>query len=792
MIYQLNEDFSTATTAMPTEHPRRATIEALAGALRLSLEAVSEDPTHLRAQLLGRLKKSLGDGVARFLSLAHRASVRAGLYPRSPSLVAPGGALRCTLVGHQAPITAVALMPNTRRLASGSADQTIRIWDYDSGAELLTLSGHSSPVTALAITRDGKHIVSGSGGVHKNAAPSDNSIRVWDSAAGTALASLLGHTDDVLALLTTFDCEAVISASRDKTLRRWRLQGDAAPLTLTRDLICGIGPMLAPDGKRVAAFTEDKILRTWCVATGEQISHFPIPELDHTTVALLTPDWKRLVVSATGKLWILDVVCGRLLATIPLDGWADVIALGPDGLRVAVASCRRRHHQSSLCELSVYDLDTGNARRIFKDDAGDEPSLVQFLPDGRHVICVRGPICSPSVKHIASVWDIESCKCVVECKGHHAQIIWIAVDAECHRLITGSADGTAKLWDLRTRAQPADDAGHGGEVTRVALFARNRRAVSGGDDGRVVVWDADCGAEVMSLRSHSRRVTDIALTPDGEHAVSASTDRTLKLWDLRSGREVHTLRGHGDAVYAVAVTPDGRRAISGSDDDSLIVWDLKAGDAIRTLRRHRDEVVKVFVTPDGRFAASEGGPDDRAICVWNLETWQGFDLPLRSSVCGVSGARKTIYTSFQNVICGWDLSSGRESFRLGASSAGIASIMMDAECRWAVSTSRDMRTMEVWRFNDNGGELLSSRAGPGWGHVQDVCSDGSLAVCSDACALMVWDLCTGKLVARFLGDYYFPRSRGVLQMQAVVLSSDAALLVAGDIAGGVHFLSLER
>ena len=48
-------------------------------------------------------------------------------------------------------------------IVSGSADETIKIWNFQSGQEIKTLSGHSSKVNSVAITSDNKFIVSGSG-----------------------------------------------------------------------------------------------------------------------------------------------------------------------------------------------------------------------------------------------------------------------------------------------------------------------------------------------------------------------------------------------------------------------------------------------------------------------------------------------------------------------------------------------------------------------------------------------------------------------------------------------------
>ena len=75
-----------------------------------------------------------------------------------------------TLRGHTSWVTSVAFSPDGRLLASGSDDQTVKLWDVATGQEVRTLSGHTAPVRSLAFSPDGRLLASGSW---------DGTVRIW-------------------------------------------------------------------------------------------------------------------------------------------------------------------------------------------------------------------------------------------------------------------------------------------------------------------------------------------------------------------------------------------------------------------------------------------------------------------------------------------------------------------------------------------------------------------------------------------------------------------------------------
>jgi WD40 repeat protein len=88
-----------------------------------------------------------------------------------------------TLSGHfptvsQTAVMSVAFSPDGKRSVSGGSDQTLKIWDAETGHETLTLRGHAMGVLSVAFSPDGTRIVSGS---------DDRTLKVWDARTGQSI-----------------------------------------------------------------------------------------------------------------------------------------------------------------------------------------------------------------------------------------------------------------------------------------------------------------------------------------------------------------------------------------------------------------------------------------------------------------------------------------------------------------------------------------------------------------------------------------------------------------------------
>ncbi|KAK4172256.1 hypothetical protein QBC36DRAFT_223078 [Triangularia setosa] len=119
-----------------------------------------------------------------------------------------------TLEGHSSLVCSVAFSADGQRLASGSYDHTVKIWDPASGQCLQTLEGHSSSVSSVAFSADGLRLASGS---------YDHTVKIWDPASGQCLQTLEGHshTDSVSSVAFSADGQRLASGSHDRAVKIW-------------------------------------------------------------------------------------------------------------------------------------------------------------------------------------------------------------------------------------------------------------------------------------------------------------------------------------------------------------------------------------------------------------------------------------------------------------------------------------------------------------------------------------------------------------------------------------------
>src|SRR5262245_63241 len=120
-----------------------------------------------------------------------------------------------TLRGHLGPVRCLAFSADGRRLATGSQDETVKVWDAVGGRCLLTLNGHTKAVVGVAFG-PGRRLAS---------AGFDGALRLWDAEAGRLLTTIpAAHADGAVGVAMSPDGRRLASVGRDLALRVWDVE----------------------------------------------------------------------------------------------------------------------------------------------------------------------------------------------------------------------------------------------------------------------------------------------------------------------------------------------------------------------------------------------------------------------------------------------------------------------------------------------------------------------------------------------------------------------------------------
>lgn len=118
-----------------------------------------------------------------------------------------------SLIGHSHIVNSLAISADAKLLVSGSRDQTIKVWQLETGELIRTLKGHRDSIHAIALSPDEQIIASGS---------ADQTIKLWHLQTGELLGTFTGHANTVTALAFTASGEMLVSGSLDKTIKIWQ------------------------------------------------------------------------------------------------------------------------------------------------------------------------------------------------------------------------------------------------------------------------------------------------------------------------------------------------------------------------------------------------------------------------------------------------------------------------------------------------------------------------------------------------------------------------------------------
>jgi len=247
--------------------------------------------------------------------------------PTPTSTPIPLGKVLKTYRGHAVTVNVVAWSPKGQRIASGSDDKTVQVWNAADGSSPYTYQRHTDIVEAVAWSPKDQRIASGGG---------DKTVQVWNAADGSSPYTYRGHNGFVYTVAWSPDGKRIASGGGDGTVQVWNAADGSSSYTYRGHTGFVKAVAWSPDGKRIASGYFDGIVVVWISADGS----FPYFYQGHVGVVeavAWSPDGKRIASGGEdGIVQVRNAADGSFLyAYQGHSNFVNTVTWSPDSKRIA-------------------------------------------------------------------------------------------------------------------------------------------------------------------------------------------------------------------------------------------------------------------------------------------------------------------------------------------------------------------------------------------------------------------------------------------------------------------------
>ncbi len=485
---------------------------------------------------------------------------------------------------HFSPAREVAWSPVADRLAIVYGN-TIVIFRPDDNTPLMRLKANPGErLTSLTWSRDGRRVIASS---------TSGVLYLWDSFTGESLRGVptVGVADSLDAL------------SPDSTLVAYGIhiwQRADGRLLLTSGKYRGMrqNPVTvvawSPNSTRLAFATADRSVRFRNLVTGQEVTllednHFRVTDLKWT------PDGQQLVsVSSNGRLEVWQPESGTRLAQRSGDyiSWLRDVAWAPDGTRLATGG--------DWGEILIWDSRSGE-RIISQERHEDVVRQVVWSPDSARVASVSG---SGGYEGDLRVWDAANGELLATLQSNPAtgyvleRAAWspdgLLLVAD-HETFGSGRSRNVLAWESESWSRVSSPAEAETWLTRLPWSTRGTR--TGGEnvtyslalspdaalralgkwDGTVILQDVSDGKTLHVFRDGENQrgfsvIDSVVWSPNGRHLAAGGTAGTVWIWEVETRTLLARLEGHTWPVFSLAWSPDGTRLASVGEDGVVMIW----------------------------------------------------------------------------------------------------------------------------------------------------------------------------------------------------------------------------
>ncbi|KAF8665632.1 hypothetical protein AX16_000087 [Volvariella volvacea WC 439] len=593
--------------------------------------------------------------------------------------------------GHRSEVTCIQRSPQQDSFAVGYADGSIRLWSAAAGSVLTILNGHKKSVTALAFDEQGTRLASGS---------QDTDIILWDIVGE---AGMRGHRDQITALrfLKSFAehpsastapaQDILVTSSKDTFLKVWDLTTQHCVQTVVAHRAEIWSMDVKEDQDLIFTGSGEGELKAWRMdraAMGEGLKEADTGEVEKWVHPL-----SQLPLSS--KLRISQIAFHPSLPYLAVqshDRSIEVFRIRTEEeIRKKKARRRQRAKEKGKEtkedplrnddeDITLVDLFTphlvvragGKIRSFdfgFSDAKGNLQVLVSLSSNSLEVYNVPPP--SKSKEELPEARRIYS----LDIPGHRTDVRTLSLSSD-DRILASASNGSLKIWNMKTTSCIRTmDCGY---AICSAFLPGDRHLAVGTKAGEILVYDLASSSLIETVKAHTATVWSLHVRPDEKMLVSGSADKDVKFWEfdytqpssdkVQSGSllslvHVRTLKmtddvlsvryspngkllavalldstvkifyqdtlkfflslyGHKLPVLSMDISHDSKLIVTCSADKNVKIWGLDFGDCHKSIFAHDDSVMQVAFEKDTHYFWTAG--KDKLLKYWDGDKFENI------------------------------------------------------------------------------------------------------------------------------------------------------------------------
>lgn len=450
--------------------------------------------------------------------------------------------------GHTSYVQCIDLAEEEGYAISGSFDTTVRVWDLKRQCEVVVLRNSREAIYSVLFCRKAEKIISGTAG---------NEIFVFDFNAFT-LDYKFCLPEKEIRCLSLIDCETKVMSGIGTSIHIWDL-ANGKFISSMKGHSKSVWSLVFSGIRHIfVSGSADKTIAVWDERTLIPIEILKGHRATITSLQLFDEDSKLLSASEDKSIILWSIVSnaqvhkfdGHLDAVfclLPFD--SQFISLSRDSsigfINIKDKTLEKLHflkpfkadseilipYRKSIAYLS------GNDFFIWNSENENESALyykhmspIQFIEiskDGLQILTGSQGQCNNLV-----YWSLENKNEIRELKGHSSTVFCGCISLENKFAVTGSGDKSIKVWNLKNCKLESSLRGHTGKVLTLKISENAVYAVSGGEDRKVVVWNLQLKIILHVFAGHNQTIWKIMISKQDDFVVSADVFDGIKIWNI--------------------------------------------------------------------------------------------------------------------------------------------------------------------------------------------------------------------------------------------------------------------